>query len=245
MAPASRSAPAAGTAHRPAPAGRAAQAGRTPPTYRPQQPVPRPAGAGGPTTVRRPTSLAARTRRRRRAYPLALALLAVVVVLAWGPLRGGGRDEDPTVPEGASQNGWEAVADRHDPRLVPFPWVTGKVRDGDVATVLAHVAERFHAEVEPIDVASSWGWSYRPVRGEEDVLSNHASGTAIDLNAPAHPLGEAGTFTDEQVARIRALLDDLAPVVVWGGDFDRPDEMHFEVVGTPEQVADVAARLAG
>lgn len=76
------------------------------------------------------------------------------------------------------------------------------------------------------------------------MLSNHASGTAIDLNAPDHPLGEPGTFTDEQVARIRALLDELAPVVAWGGDFDRPDEMHFEVVGTPEEVAAVAARIS-
>lgn len=76
-------------------------------------------------------------------------------------------------------------------------------------------------------------------------MSNHASGTAIDLNATIHPLGSTGTFSDEQIARLRDLLDELAPVLAWGGDFERPDEMHFEIVGTPEQVAEVAARVAG
>ena len=182
---------------------------------------------------------------RRLVYPLALAALAVVVVLAWGVFRGDSGDRPVEVPDGATQNGWEGIDDSDDPRLVSFPWVTGQVRDGDVAVVLAHFAERFNAEVEPIDVASSWGWAYRPVRGHDEGLSNHASGTAIDLNAPAHPLGSSGTFTDDQVARLRDLLDELAPVLAWGGDFDRPDEMHIEVVGTPEEVAEVAARLAG
>ena len=181
----------------------------------------------------------------RLVYPLALAALAAVVVLAWGTLRGDPVDRSEEVPDGATQNGWEAISDSGDPRLVSFPWVTGQVRDGDVAVVLAHFAERFDAEVEPIDVASSWGWAYRPVRGHDEGLSNHASGTAIDLNATVHPLGSSGTFTDEQVARLRTLLDEVAPVLAWGGDFDRPDEMHVEIVGTPDEVAEVAARLTG
>lgn len=196
-------------------------------------------------TATRPAPRPTTEPARRLAYPLALAALAIVVVLAWGLFRGdsGGRSDE--VPDGATQNGWEGIEDSDDPRLVSFPWVTGQVRDGDVAVVLAHFAERFNAEVEPIDVASSWGWAYRPVRGHDEGLSNHASGTAIDLNAPAHPLGSSGTFTEDQVARLRALLDEVAPVLAWGGDFDRPDEMHIEVVGTPDEVAEVAARIAG
>lgn len=182
---------------------------------------------------------------RRLVYPLTLAALAVVVVLAWGGLRGDSGGEAEEIPDGATQNGWEGIVDSDDPRLVSFPWVTGQVRDGDVAVVLGHVAGRFNAEVEPIDVASSWGWAYRPVRGHDEGLSNHASGTAIDLNAPAHPLGSSGTFTDDQVARLRAILDEVAPVVAWGGNFDRPDEMHIEIVGTPDEVAEVAARITG
>lgn len=187
--------------------------------------------------------------RRRSERALGLTALAVVVVSLWGLTHGDTGNDPGTVPDESagptSQNGWDAIDTGEDPHLVPFPWVTGRVRDGDVYTVLAHFAERFNAEVEPIDVASSWGWAYRPVQGHDDVLSNHASGTAIDLNATVHPLGSTGTFSDEQVARLRALLDEVAPVLAWGGDFDRPDEMHVEVVGTPEQVAEVAARLAG
>lgn len=193
----------------------------------------------------RPAPRSTTEQARRLAYPLALAALAVVVVLAWGVFRGGTGGGSHAVPDGATQNGWEGIEDSDDPRLVSFPWVTGQVRDGDVAVVLAHVAERFNAEVEPIDVASSWGWAYRPVRGHDEGLSNHASGTAIDLNAPAHPLGSSGTFTADQVARLRAILDEVAPVLAWGGDFDRPDEMHIEIVGTPDEVAEVAARITG
>jgi hypothetical protein len=205
-----------------------------------------------PAAARRPArGLTAAQRRRRRTYP-ALVLLAVVVALVWAPWRAEPPPEEPVVPSprpGTTQNGWDAITDRTDPHLVPFPWVTGRVLEGDVYTVLAYVAERFHAEVEPIDPESSWGWEHRAVRGEEDgdeggVLSNHASGTAIDLNAPDHPLGEAGTFTDAQVERLRAILADVAPVVAWGGDFDRADEMHLEIVGSPDQVAEVAARIA-
>ncbi len=178
-------------------------------------------------------------------YPLALAAIAVAVVWAWTTLVGAPGSEADEHDGSTTQNGWDAISDSSDPRLVPFLWVTGRVRDGDVATVLSHFAERFDAGIEPIDVSSSWGWDYRPVRGHDEGLSNHASGTAIDLNAPAHPLGSSGTFTDEQVTRLRELLDEVAPVLAWGGDFERPDEMHVEVVGTPEQVAEVAARIAG
>lgn len=192
--------------------------------------------------------------RRRRALVLVLAALVVAVTSAWALTRESaqaGPAEAPATTEPGSgekrgimsQNGWPAITEGDDLRLVPFPWVTGRVLDGDVSTVLAHFAERFDAEVEPIDVASSWAWAYRPVRGHDDTLSNHASGTAIDLNATIHPLGSTDTFSDDQVDRLRELLDELAPVLAWGGDFERPDEMHFEVVGTPEQVAEVAARL--
>jgi hypothetical protein len=158
-----------------------------------------------------------------------------------------------------SQNCWQAFTDGADPLLEVSPWVTGRLRGGDVRTVLEHVAARFDAEVEPVDPDSSWGWGYRAVRGEGEIdpeggeavphggdsLSNHASGTSIDLNATEHPLGATGTFTDAQVAALREILGEVAPVVAWGGDFARPDEMHFEIVGDAAAVAEVAARLRG
>ncbi|QZN85529.1 M15 family metallopeptidase [Cellulomonas sp. C5510] len=182
------------------------------------------------------------SRPRRHAVALVLAVVAVAVAaaLALQALAPGGDRS-----AGTSQNGWPEITSGDDPRLVRLPWVTGRVLGGDVATVLGYVAERFDAEVEPVDPDASWGWAHRPVRGGT-TLSNHASATAIDLNAPLHPLGVRGTFTDEQVAAIRAILADVAPAVAWGGDYaDRPDEMHLEIVGDPDVVAEVAARLRG
>ena len=144
-----------------------------------------------------------------------------------------------------SQNGWPGVGSGTDARLAPFPWVTGRVLSGPVFTVLEHVARRFDAEVEAVTVSHSWGWAYRVIEGSTD-LSNHASGTAIDLNAPRHPLGASGTFTGAQVAAIRRILADVSPAVRWGGDYSgRKDEMHFEITTGAATVAAVAARLAG
>lgn len=148
-----------------------------------------------------------------------------------------------------SQNGWTGIAHSADPRLADFPWVTGKVRSGDVWTVLNHVAERFNTEVEPIVKAKSWGWAYRLIRGAK-ALSNHASGTAVDFNAPDHWLGEVGTFTPVQVRAIHSILADCGGVVRWGGDYSgRKDEMHFEInlgaAGSAAKVAAAAAKIKG
>lgn len=189
---------------------------------------------------------------------LVVSLVVAVVRLLGGPAPAAEPDPVPVavvdascVPDATtSQNCWPAFDDGADPLLEVSPWVTGRLRGGDVRFVLEHVAARFDAEVEPVDPASSWGWGYRTVRGEEDEagdgLSNHASGTSIDLNATEHPLGAEDTFSDDQVAAIRAIVAEVSPAVAWGGDFTgRRDEMHFEIVGSPEVVAEVAARLRG
>ena len=188
------------------------------------------------------STLSRTARTRRRAVALALAVIAVAVAAGLA-LQALGPDSGRSA--GTSQNGWPEIASGDDPRLVRLPGVTGRVLDGDVATVLGYVVERFDAEVEHVDADGSWGWAHRAVRGRE-ALSNHASGTAVDLNAPLHPMGVRGTFTDEQVAALRAILEAVAPAVAWGGDYtDRPDEMHLEIVGGPDVVAEVAARLRG
>jgi|GEM_PF-1316941 len=199
--------------------------------------------------------LTARGRAVVRTGALAVLVLVVAGVVALVRPDGGAVTAAPTAPvvsctpdATTSQNCWPAFDRGDDPQLEVSQWVTGRLLGGDVRTVLEHVAARFDAQVEPVDVDSSWGWAYRSVRGEvgdAESLSNHASGTSIDLNATEHPLGETGTFTADQVTAIRGILAEVAPVVAWGGDFDRPDEMHFEIVGDADAVAEVAARLRG
>lgn len=145
-----------------------------------------------------------------------------------------------------SQNGWKASADRKALGIVPldvdgvtFP---GGVLAGDVHTILGHVARRFHELVEPLKPETCWGHAFREIDGEKD-LSNHASGTAIDVNSPDHPRGKKGTFTAEQVSKIRQILDECGGVVRWGGDYHYPDEMHFEINALPVDVSRVAAGL--
>jgi hypothetical protein len=146
-----------------------------------------------------------------------------------------------------SQNGWPASANRAEIHVQPF-WVNsvafpGGVAAGAVATLLAYVAAEFNARVEPLIEGSCWGYAYRDVRDGAD-LSNHASGTAIDINAPKHPLGQTGTFTAGQKRSIRAILKDIGGVVRWGGDYSgRKDEMHFEINADRAAVDLAAANL--
>ena len=151
-----------------------------------------------------------------------------------------------------SQNGWPAITDYGDARLKSLPWITGAVLAGDVWAILDWLCRRFDAEVENIVEASSWGFSPRNIIGST-TLSNHASGTAIDLNADQHPLAAVGTFSAAQVATIRRIITDSVvdgvPVLRWGGDYSgRKDEMHFEINlmsngNSPAKVAALAARI--
>lgn len=142
-----------------------------------------------------------------------------------------------------SGNGWTVLESR--PPLVTViedPLIRLAIRPGNVATILTEVARRWHAEVEPLDLPGEkdeWGWAFRPVRGQTSGYSNHASATAIDLNATRHPRGVevSKTLTSAQVSRIRAILASMydkdygASIVRWGGDYKTspPDAMHFEI----------------
>jgi hypothetical protein len=72
-------------------------------------------------------------------------------------------------------------------------------------------------------------------RGSDKVLSNHSSGTAVDLNALKHPLGKSNTFTKDQTNTIQLLLVKYG--LSWGGNYKRrKDEMHFEIAMNKAQV---------
>jgi len=121
------------------------------------------------------------------------------------------------------------------------------IRDNDdVETVLRYVVEQYAARVEPLVSPGCWGYSYRPNRNDPNSLSNHASGTAVDINAPQHPnaVPTWRTFTAAQQAEVHSILTDLNEAVRWGGDYQRTaDAMHFEIVCGPEHLHAVAEKL--
>ena len=139
----------------------------------------------------------------------------------------------------SSQNGWPAS---DEPRTIGVeayvvPGTQIKIRcSKKVAPLLINFCAEFNMEVEKLEgkTLDDWGYAYRAIRGQEDAgnLSNHASGTAVDLNSLKHPLGRRGTFTKEQEVKIRALADKWG--LRWGGDYkNRADEMHFEINLSP------------
>jgi hypothetical protein len=72
---------------------------------------------------------------------------------------------------------------------------------------------------------SSGGFNYRNIRGG-NKLSQHAFGTAIDINAMTNPLGQSASDIPHaaELARKWGLE--------WGGNWKgRPDPMHFEYAG--------------
>jgi hypothetical protein len=88
------------------------------------------------------------------------------------------------------------------------------------------------ADAGLIDRVLSWGGSFVPrfVRGSKTTLSNHAFGSAFDINVPFNPLGAIPALVGKKGA-----VRELVPLAnehgfYWGGHFpNRPDGMHFEI----------------
>lgn len=122
-----------------------------------------------------------------------------------------------------------------------------RLRNGSAGFLLVHIATVFDQKVEELKepLLDDWGYAYRPVRGY-DTWSNHASGTAIDLNATDHPLGARGTFSPAEEAKIRRVLRRYGGAIRWGGDYqNRSDEMHFEINASLSRCEQVAKELVG
>ena len=138
-----------------------------------------------------------------------------------------------TIRELTSPNGWPASEDRKAIGIQSFaiPDTSSKIACAkDVAPILVAFCQDFHNWVEPIDEGQldDWGFCFRMTKGSDKVLSNHASGTAVDLNATKHPLGKSNTFTKQQTNTIQLLIVKYS--LSWGGNYKRrKDEMHFEI----------------
>lgn len=165
----------------------------------------------------------------------------------------------------SSYNGWvapPAALDSQFGKMVGAPpfgsgGYAGGMASGDVSVVMAYLIGRLHNEVEPMMTDPStgqlgygcWGYSYRDNVNNPGQLSNHASGTAIDYNAPRHPNGTStgpnggGGWTGDQYRAIRAILDGpLQGSVNW---LTSNDPMHFDIRVNASTLAKVAASLGG
>lgn len=119
------------------------------------------------------------------------------------------------------------------------------LRNTDAGWLLADLAKFIDQNVENIDaIRDDWGWADRNVRGSSSVISNHASGTAIDINATRHPRGKHNTWKPEQVKRIQDKLEQYDGCIRWGRDFHTTvDEMHFEIVVSAAKCTATAKRI--
>lgn len=151
------------------------------------------------------------------------------------------------IVELTSPNGWPADEDRKAIGIQSFviPGTSLKIACAkDVAAILVAFCAEFHDLIEPIDEGQldDWGYAFRMTRGSDKVLSNHSSGTAVDLNALKHPLGKSNTFTKDQTNTIQLLLVKYG--LAWGGNYKkRKDEMHFEIAMTKTQVQNKLKQL--
>jgi hypothetical protein len=138
-----------------------------------------------------------------------------------------------------SQNGWpaspkESDIDAHN-YMIPGTGQHLKLASRGAPLLLA-VAELFNREIEPVNAPGTpfddWAYHYAPIPGQS-VLSNHASGTAIDLNASKHIQGKRGTYPAAKIPRIRQICAAFG--CRWGGDykFGVVDEMHIELNISP------------
>jgi hypothetical protein len=130
-----------------------------------------------------------------------------------------------------SQNGWSAnQSSLIASYTIPGTGVKIALRKGDASVVLLHFAQWYNAHIEPLTKADTGGYNPRTISGSS-ILSNHASGTAMDLRWNRHPRGARGTFTAAQKAAVHAQLKFYEGLIRWGEDYASAtiDGMHFEI----------------
>jgi hypothetical protein len=138
---------------------------------------------------------------------------------------------------GVSQNGWPASSNPTSVGIKAFSFpLRGQQRRIVVAEAVApqfiEIIQWWDQNIEPVTQLGSW--NYREIRGKEGTgkLSNHSSGTAVDINWDKHPLGAVGTIPPAQADALRRKVASLG--LRWGGDYKRrKDEHHIEVAYSP------------
>lgn len=200
----------------------------------------RPATEVKPPPDRRPRRRGRAAVRRRRLAVGAAVLAAVIAGAVM--LRGG--DPDPPSPEEIPGTPAWALKHYGDPNKRAFKKRNIVQIEFLGRSMFVHrwasrhflrLARLFEARAPEYAAGVASGelddWSYqnRNIRGG-DLKSNHAFGLAVDINALTNILGTTGDMPQEVVEQWEVEGGD------WGGDWSRPDPMHFETHLTPEQI---------
>ena len=172
------------------------------------------------------------------------AVLALVGIVVWLAMVALGSDPDvaPGPPPGTPQ--WARVH-YGDPDARRFEERHIRAIDFLGRTMFVHKkAQRHFLRLESLfearapeyaasvasGVLDDWSYENRSVRGSDTAKSNHAFGLAIDVNALTNVMGTTGDMPAEVVAQWEIEGGD------WGGDWTRPDPMHFEPHLTPKEI---------
>lgn len=145
-----------------------------------------------------------------------------------------------------SLNGWQVPPKKL--KLFKIQGTTRKLNlDKDAGRVLTALANDYNTMVRRLDVGSvdEGGYNDRDAAAVPGKKSNHASGTAVDLNWSEE--GAQGSnwgkkfFSDvKNLVKVNALKKTYGSVLQWGGDWRAKDYMHWEIKAgvTRDQVLD-------
>lgn len=148
-----------------------------------------------------------------------------------------------------SGNGWIASPNQGEIDIQIFNVVKRirpvKIRCAKaVAPLLIAACKEWHKTVEKLEPGEVQGYAFRDVRGGNGTLSNHASGTGVDIWPSRHPQGDKdGNFTKEQQTNVLAICKKYG--LRSGGTYKsaKPDWMHIEIDLSPAKVAALIKEL--
>jgi hypothetical protein len=146
-----------------------------------------------------------------------------------------------------SANGWPI-----DPAAIGSYRIAGSaatvtINHGAPASVLLHIARRWHYEISPLDTGEGGGIAgYTTVRDiRADLESNYLSGTAIAIHPTAYPLGGSEPLWPHQEEVVRDILLDCEGTVIWAGTLTPAKASHFHLAAAPgdKTLARIATKL--
>lgn len=135
-----------------------------------------------------------------------------------------------------AQNGWTAITSASSPLL--HDWripCKGGVRtvplhQGSAGFLLCHFAMWWDDTIDPVlpGIMDEWGWWFKYIAGS-NVVSNHAPGTALDIDAAQFPRGRYN-LTAKQRSLIARRMTFFSGTLAHGAFYHTTvDEMHVEI----------------